>query len=155
MSLLKRTNNPVTRNSGPLSSADAFQSLVDRFFGDVSFPTLSESDFHVPATDISESKESYCIATELPGIKKEDIKLSLHDGILTIEAETKSETNEEGDNKTLRRERRYGKFLRRFTLGPQANENSVDAKFENGVLTVTIPKAAPPAQPTPKSIPVS
>lgn len=154
MSLIRRSNNPVTRNSGPLSSADAFQSLVDRFFGDLSFPTLSESDFHVPATDISESKENYRITTELPGIKKEDISLSLHDGILTIEAESKTETNEEGENKALRRERRYGKFLRRFTLGTDANENNVDAKFENGVLTVTILKTPPPAQPKPKSIPV-
>lgn len=155
MSLLRRNNNPIVRNSSPLSSADSFQNLVDRFFGDLSFPTLSESDFHVPATDISENKESYCITSELPGIKKEDIKLSLHDGLLTIEAETQSETSEEGDNKALRRERKYGKFLRRFTLGPQASENSVDAKFENGVLTVKIQKVAPPAQPTPKTIPVS
>lgn len=154
MSLLRRPNQPTVRNSNPLSSADAFQNLVDRFFGDLSFPTLSEADFHVPATDISESKEAYSISTELPGINKEDIKLSLHDGVLTIEAETRSETNNEGENKTLRRERRYGKFLRRFTLGPQANENNVDAKFENGVLTVTVQKMAPPTQPTPKTIPV-
>lgn len=155
MSLLRRSNSPIVRNSSPLSSADAFQNMVDRFFGDLSFPTLSESDFHVPATDISESKERYCITTELPGISKEDIKLSLHDGLLTIEAETKSESSDEDENKTLRKERRYGKFLRRFTLGPQANENNVDATFENGVLTVTIQKAAPPAQPAPKSIPVN
>lgn len=154
MSLLRRSNTPALRNSSPLSSADAFQNLVDRFFGDLSFPTLSDSEFHVPATDISETKENYCISTELPGIKKEDIKLSLHDGVLTIEAETKTESSEEGENKTLRKERRYGKFLRRFTLGPQANENNVDAKFENGVLTVTIQKALPPTQPAPKNIPV-
>lgn len=155
MSLIRRSPNQALRNSSPLSSADSFQSLVDRFFGDLSFPSLSDSDFHIPATDISETKESYCITTELPGIKKEDIKLSLHDGLLTIEAETKSESNAEGENKSLRRERRYGKFLRRFTLGPLANENSVDAKFENGLLTVSIPKSAPPAQPTPRNIPVS
>lgn len=154
MSLLRRSNSPAVRNTSPLSSADSFQTLVDRFFGDISFPTLSEADFHIPSTDISESKDAYSISTELPGIKKEDIKLSLHDGVLTIEAETQSESNNENGSRTLRRERRYGKFLRRFTLGPLANENNVDARYENGVLTVIVKKVAPPVEPSPRNIPV-
>lgn len=137
----------------PQNSLDNFQQLVDNFFGR-GLPSLADAGFHMPATDISETAEAYNISAELPGIKKEDIRVSLHDGVLAIEAESKSEHEEKGDTQ-IRSERRYGKFVRRFTLGTNVNEQTVQAKFDNGVLKLTIPKQKEPEAPKPKSIPVS
>ncbi len=139
--------------NSPLSNLDSFQQLVDNFFGRSNLPSLADAGFNMPATDISENAEAYNISAELPGIKKEDIKVSLHDGVLSIEAESKSEHEEKGD-KQIRTERRYGKFVRRFTLGTNVNEQAVQAKFENGVLKLTVPKQKEPEAPKPKSIPV-
>ena len=135
------------------NSLDSFQQMVDNFFGRNNFPSLSDSGFNMPATDISENEGAYSISAELPGIKKEDINVSLHDGVLSIEAESKSEHEEKGE-KQIRTERRYGKFVRRFTLGTNVDEHRVEAKFENGVLKLNIPKLKEPQTPQPKSIPV-
>lgn len=140
--------------NSPLSNLDSFQQLVDNFFGRGNMPSLADAGFNMPATDISENAEAYSISAELPGIKKEDIKVSLHDGVLSIEAESKSEHEEKGE-KQIRTERRYGKFVRRFTLGTNVNEQAVQAKFENGVLKLTVPKQKEPQTPKPKAIPVS
>lgn len=133
---------------------DSFQQLVDSFFGRGNLPSLSDSGFNMPATDISENETAYNISAELPGIRKEDIKVSLHDGVLSIEAESKSEHEEKGD-KQIRTERRYGKFVRRFTLGANVNEQGVEAKFEDGVLKLTVPKLKEAAAPKPKTIPIA
>lgn len=132
---------------------DSFAQLVDSFFGRGALPSLSDGGFNMPATDISESENAYNISAELPGIRKEDIKVSLHDGVLSIEAESKSEHEEKGD-KQIRTERRYGKFVRRFTLGPNVNEQGVEAKFEDGILKLVVPKMTEQQAPKPKSIPV-
>ncbi|MEZ5509177.1 MAG: Hsp20/alpha crystallin family protein [Gammaproteobacteria bacterium] len=136
-----------------LSSLDSFQQLVDNFFGRGALPSLTDSGFNMPATDISENDKEYNISAELPGIKKEDIKVSLNDGVLSIEAESKSEHEEKGD-KQIRTERRYGKFVRRFTLGTNADEKGVVARFEDGILKLTVPKAKEQEAPKPKSIPI-
>ena len=140
--------------SNNLNSLDSFQQLMDNFFGRSNLPSLADAGFNMPATDISESDTAYNISAELPGIKKEDINVSLHDGVLSIEAESKSEHEEKGD-KQIRTERRYGKFVRRFTLGNNVSESDVQARFENGVLKLTIPKMKEPASPTPRTIQVS
>ena len=135
---------------------DSFQQLVDNFFGRSSggFPAFANETFNMPATDISESETEYTISAELPGIKKEDIDVSLHDGVLSIEAHSKSEHQEKGD-KQIRSERRYGKFIRRFTLGENADESAVQAKFEDGVLKLVVKKTAAQEAPKPKAIPIS
>lgn len=140
--------------SHPLHGLENFQQMVDSFFGNRSgFPAFSDDQFNMPATDISESDGEYRISAELPGIKKDDIQVSLHDGVLSIEAESKSEHEEKGD-KQLRTERRYGKFVRRFTLDSNLDESSVQANFEDGVLKLTIKKVPEQEAPKPKSIPV-
>lgn len=133
---------------------DAFSQLLDNFFGRGQPPSLSDAGFNMPATDISENDEAYTISAELPGIKKEDIQVSLHDGVLSIEAESKSEHEEKGE-KQIRTERRYGKFVRRFTLGPNIDEQGVQARFEDGILKLTVPKTQAQDAPKPKSIPIS
>lgn len=142
---------PFGNQSGSL---DSFQQLVDSFFGRSGLPSLSDSAFNMPATDISENENAFSISAELPGMKKEDIKVSLHDGVLSIEAESKSEHEEKGE-KQIRTERRYGKFVRRFTLGSNVDEHRVEARFEDGVLKLNIPKMRESDAPKPKSIPVS
>ena len=140
----------------PRQGLDSFQQLVDNFFGRSSggFPAFADEAFNMPATDISENETEYTISAELPGIKKEDIDVSLHDGVLSIEAHSKSEHEEKGDKK-IRSERRYGKFIRRFTLGDNADESSVHAKFEDGVLKLVVKKSSPPEIPKAKAIPIS
>lgn len=141
--------------SNSLRGFDNFQQLVDNFFGRSSggFPAFADEGFNMPATDISENESEYSISAELPGIKKEDIDISLHDGVLSIEASSKSEHEEKGD-KQIRSERRYGKFVRRFTLGDNVDETSVNAKFEDGVLKLVVKKVPPQEAPKPKSIPI-
>lgn len=141
--------------SNSLRGFDNFQQLVDNFFGRSSggFPAFADEAFNMPATDISENETEYNISAELPGIRKEDIDVSLHDGVLSIEAHSKSEHEEKGE-KQIRSERRYGKYVRRFTLGDNVDDTSVQAKFENGVLKLAVQKTAPQETPKPKNIPI-
>jgi HSP20 family protein len=141
------------KRNTPVSMTENFQNFIDRFFGDISFPSLGETDVNLPATDVSETEKSWCISTELPGMRKEDIKIAIQDGVLSIEAEMRSEI-EEKDSRYLRRERKIGKFMRRFTVGPQVDESKIDAHFENGILTLTMPKTPAAIQAKPKEIPV-
>ncbi|HEY7411448.1 MAG TPA: Hsp20/alpha crystallin family protein [Vicinamibacteria bacterium] len=93
-----------------------------------------------PLVDIAETDKEYLIKTELPEVKKEEVKVAIEDGVLTIQGERKLE-KEEKDKKVHRIERAYGKFLRSFTVPPDVDEKKVYAEFKDGVLYVRIPKA--------------
>ena len=100
------------------------------------------------SSDIKELADGYQIEMELPGFAKEEVKAQLKDGYLTItaehNAENKEENNEEGQKKEavkyIRRERYYGKCQRSFFVGKNVTEEDVNAKFENGILTMYVPK---------------
>lgn len=100
------------------------------------------------SSDIKELADGYQIEMELPGFSKEEVKAQLKDGYLTItaehNAENKEENNEEGqkkeDVKYIRRERYYGKCQRSFFVGKNVTEEDINAKFENGILTMYVPK---------------
>lgn len=100
------------------------------------------------SSDIKELADSYQIEMELPGFAKEEVKAQLKDGYLTItaehNAENKEENNEEGQKKEavkyIRRERYYGKCQRSFFVGKNVTEEDINAKFENGILTMYVPK---------------
>lgn len=100
------------------------------------------------SSDIKELADGYQIEMELPGFAKEEVKAQLKDGYLTItaehSAENKEENNEEGqkkeDVKYIRRERYYGKCQRSFFVGKNVTEEDINAKFENGILTMYVPK---------------
>lgn len=96
--------------------------------------------FFSPRIDVSESKDSYEISAELPGVNKDDINVTLENGVLTVEAEVHRETKEEKEGKVIRQERRYGKFMRSFNLGDDVSEEEIDANFKDGVLTLKVPK---------------
>ena len=93
----------------------------------------------VPVVDISEDEKEYLIKAELPGIKKEDVKVTVENGMLTLSGERKVE-KEEKDKRFHRVERSYGSFLRRFTLPDATSVTKVNAEFKDGVLQVRLPK---------------
>jgi len=95
-----------------------------------------------PAVDVKETDKNFMIEAELPGMSRDDVKVTVHDGVLTIQGERKQE-EETNDKKVHRVERFYGSFLRRFTLPDNVDENSVKANFKDGMLTLTIDKAEP------------
>ena len=94
-----------------------------------------------PAADISETDTEYLVKAELPGVKKEDIDVSVENGVLTITAESKSETEEKEGERIIRQERRYGRYLRSLRLGKAVDEKQVKASYKDGVLELILPKA--------------
>jgi HSP20 family protein len=92
-----------------------------------------------PAADISETASEYLVKAELPGVKREDVKVTLEDGVVTIEGERKLEKEDKGE-KVHRIERFYGSFSRSFTLPEDADAAAVRADSKDGVLNVHIPK---------------
>jgi HSP20 family protein len=93
-----------------------------------------------PALDVHEDKDNYVVKTELPGIKKEDIEVSLNDGVLSISGERKSETKHE-TAEVHRAERFFGRFQRTVALPSAVAADKIQAAYKDGVLTVTLPKA--------------
>ena len=116
---------------------DLFDNFERKFFGNSS---ASLPDFR---TDIRDAGDRFILEAELPGFQKEDIKLDLKDGILTISAEH-NENNDQKDEKGnyIRRERRYGSFSRSFDV-TGIDENGITAAYKNGVLELSLPKAVP------------
>ena len=94
-----------------------------------------------PSIDISETDAAYLIKAEIPGVKKEDVKVTIQDGMLTIQGERKMEKEEKG-KKFHRVERSYGSFVRSFRIPDNADEDSVKAEFKDGMLNVTLAKSA-------------
>lgn len=92
-----------------------------------------------PRVDIAETDNNYQITAEIPGIKREDIKISIEEGVLTLRGERKEEKEEKG-RKFHRMERFYGTFSRSFALPQNVDENHVEANFHDGLLTLQIPK---------------
>lgn len=114
--------------------------LFDDFWAPMAWDEDFMEEFFAPRVDVKDCKDHYEIVAELPGVKKDDIKVSLVDGVLVLEAEVRKEDKEEKDGKFIRQERRYGKLMRRFNLGEDVKEKDIDAKFEDGVLRLKAPK---------------
>lgn len=104
-----------------------------------------------PALDVYENKDNYTVKAELPGMKKEDIEVSLHEGTLSISGERKSETKHE-DAEVYRAERFFGRFQRTVALPTAVAADQVKAAYKDGVLTITLPKTE---EAKPKHIDVS
>lgn len=112
--------------------------LWNRFLDDWPLPTAFTKGW-APMADITETKDKLIIKAELPGLEPEDIKLSLSGNLLTIEGEKKKEKEEKGEHHYYM-ERYSGSFQRSFRLPVEVQENKIDAKFDKGVLTITMPK---------------
>jgi HSP20 family protein len=126
---------------------------IDNFFDDFFAPAQRQAgaSFFSPRVDVKDNKDHVEISAELPGVKKEDIDVTLENGVLTLTAESRQEDKEEKEGRLVRQERRYGKYMRSFDLGSGVKDKDIKAHFENGVLTLTAPKA-PEKQPESRRI---
>ncbi len=114
-----------------------FSTLVDKFFNE-SLARTGGSTF-IPKVDIIENSESYEIQLAVPGLNKEDFKIELNDNYLTVSGERKF-TNEKKEKTFHSIETHYGSFSRSFTLPENVDGTKINAKYNNGILELTIPK---------------
>ena len=111
----------------------------DDFFRDDFFDRKDRMNFNLMKTDIREDENSYLLEVDLPGYSKDDIKIDITDGYLTINAKVEKEDKDE--SKTyVRRERFTGEVSRSFYVGEDIKEDEVKASFKNGILTLEVPK---------------
>jgi HSP20 family protein len=118
---------------------------MNMLFGDFFGNTLRRADEvgtmrWAPPVDIMEVNNHYELSADLPGLKKEDIKVEIHDNVLTLRGEKKIEEDKKDKNYRLN-ERYYGEFIRTFTLPENVEKDGIEAEFKDGVLKLTIPKA--------------
>lgn len=140
-------------NWDPFREIDDLGRRVNRLFGMTKWNgELAMADW-VPACNVSEDEKEFRVRAELPEVKKEDVHVTLAEGILAIEGERR-EIMEEKNVKIHRRELNYGKFIRRFSMPEEADAAKVQARFHDGVLDVTIGKTKVNL-PKPKEIPVA
>jgi len=123
----------------------AAPSIFDEFFNDSSLNRFFDGDFwsankNIPAVNVEEDEKEYRIEVAAPGLEKEDLKVSVNEGVLTISSEKKVEKEDKKDN-YLRREFGYSSFCRSFTLPEEVDSDKIGAKHKNGVLHISIPKA--------------
>ncbi|MFN2329569.1 MAG: Hsp20/alpha crystallin family protein [Chromatocurvus sp.] len=123
----------------PRNSLFDIESLLDAWPQLSGNASMSASAFS-PRVDITEKKGHYELTAELPGVSKQDIEVTLDNGMLTISAESRSEDKEEKDGRVIRQERRYGKYTRSFNLGNDIKEKDIKAEFNDGVLKLSVPK---------------
>lgn len=135
--------NTLTRWE-PLTEMEDMQNRLSNLLGRTSARRGNGRDLAIadwaPLADVTEDEKEYIIKAELPDIKKEDVKVAVENGVLTISGERKFE-KEEKKRKYHRVERAYGTFMRSFTLPDDANASNVKAEFKDGILTVHLPKS--------------
>lgn len=127
--------NPLFRNFDRLFSDDTY-----RPFGFLTRPSddLGQTGW-LPAVDVRESDEAFVFMAELPGIAKKDVDITVEDGVLSLSGERRFDETDEQKN-YRRIERTYGTFSRSFSLPSAVDAERVSASFEDGLLTVTVPK---------------
>ncbi|MBX9766853.1 MAG: Hsp20/alpha crystallin family protein [Bdellovibrionales bacterium] len=117
---------------------DDFDRVVNAFVT----PTYAHTVGFQPSCDINETKDHYMVSFDMPGVRKEDIKIDVQANRLVISGERQRESQLEDGEATLRHERAYGKFERTFALPSSVNVDKIEAHYENGVLNIALPKAA-------------
>ncbi len=129
----------------PFRELEEIQTRLNRFFPEfVTRRPENETPFFTdwtPAVDITETDKEYLIKVELPELKREDVKVEVLDGVLTVEGERKREKEEKG-KRFHKVERAYGTFIRQFALPSEVDAEKVEAQFKEGVLNVHLPKTA-------------
>ncbi len=129
---------------------DEVNRMFEGFF-DRGTRQIEDGGMWLPATDIYETKDDVVVSLELPGMKRDDIKVSVQDNILTIRGE-KHQEKEDKDTNYHRLERNYGFFTRSFSLPTMVKADKIKAAYENGILRVELPKAE---EVKPKEIPIT
>jgi HSP20 family protein len=127
--------------SDVLSMQKEINRMFDSIFhGDLSDSTSAFTSAWIPAVDIAERENDFVVRMELPGVTKEDVKIIMQEGILTVKGEKKQEKESKGSD-YHRVERSYGSFQRSFTLPTAIKAENIDASFRDGVLNISLPKA--------------
>ncbi|MFP4039474.1 MAG: Hsp20/alpha crystallin family protein [Desulfosudaceae bacterium] len=131
---------PIFANNRLNTATDPERSMWDHLFGNLNQTTFrEEAETWIPAIDMAETEKEYTIKAELPGMKKDDIDISLTDDFLTVRGEKKYENKDEKESYYYR-ESGYGSFSRSLKLPEDASPEEVDATYSNGVLKVVVPK---------------
>jgi HSP20 family protein len=126
----------------PYRSPDPLDRLWDSLLGASGGYASGGGMMRAPATDVVENEREIRVITELPGMNADDLDIDLENNVLTIRGEKQEERTEEGEEGTYHlSERRYGQFSRSFILPRDVDSDQIEASFENGVLTVRIPKS--------------
>ena len=137
------------------------ENLFDDFMNDFSFPTFPNVDKelygkhakNLMKTDVKETENAYEIDIDLPGFKKDEIQMELKDGVLTVSAAKGLDKDEEDKKgKYIRKERYAGAMQRSFYVGDAITQEDIKAKYENGILRLSVPKKDAKAVETKKSI---
>ncbi|MGO9443371.1 MAG: Hsp20/alpha crystallin family protein [Thiobacillaceae bacterium] len=128
----------------PFNEIDDMVSRLERYTGKMGWPSLRRENFMTsewaPKVDIVETDAEYTIKAELPEVNKEDVKVRVENGELTLSGERKQEKEEKG-KRFHRIERYYGSFTRSFTLPDNVDETNVKATFKDGMLNLSLPKS--------------
>lgn len=135
---------PMTRNSELARSFDRlFDESFERFFAPSQ--AAQGSTMRSPALDVAESDTAYTVSVELPGVTKDDVKVSIDGRRVSIEAQTRKEEEKKEGDRVVYRERSMASYARSFTVAADIDQSASAAKLENGVLTLTLNKRAAPA----------
>jgi len=124
----------------PFRELTALQSEVNRLFSRVGSGDVAERQSWTPSIDVIETDDSIKLKAELAGMDPQDISIEVQDNVLTVSGERRFQ-EEVKEDKYYRIERRYGSFSRSLALPQTVNENGIEAKYENGLLEVVVPKA--------------
>ena len=151
MSLI-RYEFPETSNYPPTDRLSVLRDEVNRLF-DFSWPSRDSGLFSgwSPTLDVFDDKDHLVVQVELPGMKKEEIDIAMHEGVLTVSGERKTE-GERKEGEMFRSERYFGKFQRSVTLPVAVDAKKVKATYKEGILTIDLPKAE---EAKPKQIAIS
>lgn len=145
---LVRRNPSALANYRPRSLDDQFGRLVENMFEDMLAPLTRGSAMSPwtaegvvsPRLNVSETEKDFQVQAELPGVNKEDVKVSVENQRVTIEGEARRESEQRDGENVLYSERSASKFMRSFVLPAEVDEANAQARMDNGVLTLTLPK---------------
>ena len=143
----------VLNNPFPVIDRDSFLTPFDKMFDDMissAFPQINETigvnpfgNSAYPKVNVYEFDDKIAIIAEIPGLDKKDLEVEVEDGTLTISGEKSHAKFDEAKAKVLRRELKHSSFKRQFTLGELLDGDDINASFEDGVLSIEIPKIEP------------
>ena len=138
-------------NRSYLSMQDTMNSLVNALFNSEFTDAASDKGEYAPRMDMKETEDAYSVKLTMPGIDKDNLDISVTDGVLTVKGETKEDEEKEGEGTWLVREHKHCTYYRSVRLPSEVVADKAEAEYRNGVLMLTLPKAE---EVKPKSIAV-
>ena len=129
------------RNTAAHQWNDDFDNLFQGFFRPMQWAGEEARQGLAPRLDVVERENEFVVQAEMPGITRDDIEVTLENGILTISGECRNEKEESNGGRLIRQERQYGKYVRSLRLGKDVDEKKVKANYKDGILELTLPKS--------------